>query len=304
MEDKKPFLTIDEQIQRLKEREMRFADENGAREFLLVHNYYSVVNGYKSMFLDADRCNEDVEVYRQGTDFLYLETLYLFDRELRRQTLGQLLDVEESMRTATIYAFCEKHREEYAYLDPSCYCSACDYRSKKSYSKNLIRLLSTLQGVSENRPHKKNIAHYITKYNNVPLWVLSKCLTFGVMSNFFELQQPDVKQKAAEYLSETVGHEMSPSQLRLAYKVLSGFRNICAHEERLYCARTGKNDESSFRELMGHIAMVSTKDDMSGYASRISDVIELLSSPLLPDYISEEATKAMRVDESFMSSFR
>ena len=303
MEDKKPFLTIDEQIRRLKDREMAFRDEEGARSFLLVHNYYSVVNGYKRMFLDPDRCNETVEVYRPGMDFYYLEMLYLFDRTLRRQTLHQLLDVEESMRTATIYAFCEKHRDKYAYLDPSCYCSSKDYRSKKDYSRNLIRLLSTLQGVSENRQHKKNIAHYLKKYGHVPLWVMSKCLTFGVMSNFYELQQPDVKQKATEYLSETVGHDMKPSQLRSAYKVLSSFRNICAHEERLYCARTGKNDENSFREMLDFTAMVSTDTDMRGYAQRLSQSIELLSSPLLPDYVSEEVANAMNVDTDYLKRF-
>lgn len=303
MKDKKPFLTIDEQIQRLRDRGMSFMNEGEAKSFLLVHNYYSVVNGYKAMFLDADRCNESVETYRSGTDFYHLQMLYLFDRALRRQTLGQLLDVEESMRTATIYAFCEKHQGEYAYLDPSCYCSASDYRSKKDYSKNLIRLLSTLQGVSENRQHKKNIGHYLKKYGHVPLWVMSKCLTFGVMSNFYELQQPDVKQKAAEYLSKTVGRSMKPKQLRSAYKVLSSFRNICAHEERLYCARTGRNDENSFREMLDYVALVSTDREMGDYAQRLCHAVELLSSPALPSYVSEEVASAMRVDLGYLKKF-
>lgn len=303
MKNERPFRTIDEQIQGLKRREMLFHDEDGARSFLLVHNYYSVVNGYKELLLDKDRCNESVEAYRRGTDFFHLETLYLFDRALRRQTLGQLLDVEESMRTATIYAFCEKHRDEYAYLDPSCYCSAKDYRSKRSYAKNLIKLLSTLQGVSENRQRKRYIEHYIREYGHVPLWVMSKCMTFGVMSNFYELQQPDVKQRAAEYLSSTVGHKMRPNQLRAAYKVLSSFRNICAHEERLYCARTGRNDENSFREMVEYISLVSDSRSMSDYARGLSGTLGLLSRPPLPGYISEEVADAMNVDGDFLESF-
>lgn len=281
---------------------MTFVDEASAKSFLLIHNYYSAVNGYKDMFLDKDKTNQDVEFYRSGTDFLYLQALYLFDRALRRQTLSELLDIEESMRTAVIYAFSEKHRGGYDYLDPSCYCSSNDYRSKRDYAKNLIKLLSTLQAVSENRQHKKPIAHYLREYGYVPLWVMSKCLTFGVMSNFFELQQPDVKQKASDYLSQTIGHLVKPKQFRRAYKVLSSYRNICAHEERLYCARTGRNEENAFKEMMLCIKEVSSDREVHEYARRIWQVFKLLSSPVLPSYILDEVMSSMRVSKELLAS--
>ena len=303
MTDRKPFRTIDQQIELLEQRGMGFIDRDDASRFLMSHNYFSVVNGYKSAFLDMDKTNQDVEVYKPGTDFLFIESLYLFDRALRRQTLGILLDVEDAMRTATVYAFCEKHRGKYDYLDPSSYCQSRNYRSKKDYSKNLIKVLSTLQGITENRPRKPYIGHYIKKHGHVPLWVAAKCLTFGAMSNFYELQQPDVKQKAAGYLSETTGLHIKPKQLVGAYKVLSGFRNICAHEERLYCARVGKNDENAFRELMSNLALVADADGMSAYSSGVLRGIEILSSPPLPKHIASDAMAAMNVDLEFVRSF-
>lgn len=302
MKDMKPFLTVDQQIELLETRNMSFLDRDGARRFLLVHNYYSVVNGYKNAFLDEDRTNQDNDWYRSGTDFKHLEALYLFDRALRRVTLGRLLDIEDSMRTAVIYSFCEKHRGQFDYLDPSCY-SSTGYRSKKDYSQNLINVLSALQRVISRRHRKEYVDHYLKKYGHVPLWVISKCLTFGVMSNFYELQQLDVKQKACSYLSKTTGKDISPKEMMRTYKVLSNFRNICAHEERLYCATIGRNKENSFRELVMLIAGVLSEDRMGKFAQEVLNLLSILSTDPIPESVSEDAMKSMRIDKGFLAGY-
>lgn len=301
MEDK-PFRTIDQQIDLLEKRGVSFIDRDEARQFLATHGYYSVVNGYKSAFIDKNKSNRSVEVYREGIDFVHIEVLYLLDRSLRRSALSALLDAEDALRTAIVYAFCEKHRGRYDYLDPSCYCSCKNYKSKKDYASNLIKVLSALQAASSNRQHKKYIEHYIRKHGYVPLWVVAKCLTFGVMSNFYELQQPDIKQKACATISARSGSAVSPHRLQTAYKTLSGFRNICAHEERLYCARLGKNDERSFRDLVESLALVSTPEETSQFCMRIRSAIGLLSSKCIPEKIAEEVTGLMKIDAEYLDS--
>lgn len=301
MEQSKPFLTIDEQISLLEGRGVVFHDRDAAARFLLAYNYYSVVNGYKDAFLDEDKTNQHVEVYREGTSFEQIMSLYYFDRALRRITLGMLLDAEETMRTAVVYAFCEQNRDHDDYLDPASYCTSREYRSKKDYSKNLIRLLYTLQGISENRQHKRSIGHYIKKYRSVPLWVLSRCITFGSMSAFYDLQKLKVKQRACEYLADTTGNEISPNQLRQAYKVLSQFRNICAHEERLYCATVGKNGDMRMRELVELLGLVSTKEDMAAYAKQVTGILELMRKPSMPREIVDDVTDKMGMDETYLS---
>ena len=48
----KPFKTIDEQIEILKNRNLMFLNENKARTILKNYSYYDIVNGYKDILLD------------------------------------------------------------------------------------------------------------------------------------------------------------------------------------------------------------------------------------------------------------
>lgn len=303
MHQEKPFLTINEQITLLESRDVIFLDKESAARFLLTENYYSVVNGYKDAFLDPDKTNQYVDAYKSGTYFEQIESLYYFDRSLRRITPGMLLDAEETMRTAVVYAFCEQNRDHDDYLDPAAYCESREYRSKRDYSKNLIRLLSTLQGLSENKQHKKSIGHYIKKYRSVPLWVLSRCITFGSMSAFYDLQKLKVKQKACEYLKQTTGNRINPNQLRQAYKVLSQFRNICAHEERLYCAAVGRNNDMRMRDLVELLSMVSAKNEMASYAKQMLEILDLMRNSSLPSEIADSVTAKMGLDEKYLKKW-
>lgn len=47
----KPFITVDEQIDKLENRGLHIADRKSAYDKLLHNNYYTVVNGYKLPFL-------------------------------------------------------------------------------------------------------------------------------------------------------------------------------------------------------------------------------------------------------------
>ena len=53
----KEFKTYDEQIQLLKSRGLTFVDEDFAKEKLEEENYYSIINGYKDLFLDSNDKN-------------------------------------------------------------------------------------------------------------------------------------------------------------------------------------------------------------------------------------------------------
>ena len=105
MNREKPFRTIDEQLDILESRGMAIPNRDTAAKYLLSNNYYTVVNGYKQLFLDPDRCNETEEVYKQGTSFSHLLLAHSFDRILRTMTVNYILMAESRMKTALIYAF-------------------------------------------------------------------------------------------------------------------------------------------------------------------------------------------------------
>ena len=47
----KPFKTIDEQIEILKDRHLKFINEEAAKSNLISYGYYEIVNGYKDYLL-------------------------------------------------------------------------------------------------------------------------------------------------------------------------------------------------------------------------------------------------------------
>ncbi len=52
IKQEKPFLTVTEQVDLLIQRGMIVYDKKDAERFLIQNNYYSIVNGYKDIFID------------------------------------------------------------------------------------------------------------------------------------------------------------------------------------------------------------------------------------------------------------
>lgn len=66
-------------------------------------------------------------------------------------------------------------------------------------------------------------------YGNVPMWVIMKTLTFGQMSKMYSFLSTSMKTKISirfEHVSE--------KELIQYMKVLTLYRNVCAHNERLF----------------------------------------------------------------------
>ena len=259
----KEFKTIAEQISILESRGMHVGRE--APAILLRENYYSVINGYKDPFLDKKAMQSSADdVYVEGSRFEWVFSLFQFDRELRRITFSYLIQAEAALKTATVYAFCENHRGCSDYLERSSFCSARDMLTPKAFkgnkaslhSNNMNKLMEFLNRKLVVGPATRPfVAHYIASYGEVPLWVLSNDLTFGNMSHFFQLMKRGDQNSVCKYLFETTlraegDRKITPHEVLRAYDVLTHFRNLCAHDERLYCAKVGNNDYATMLKLM------------------------------------------------------
>ena len=80
------------------------------------------------------------------------------------------------------------------------------------------------------------INHYRIKYRNVPIWVLVNGITLGTLSKFYSLTTSDIKVKVSKCFEK-----VNEKQLEQYLRVITKFRNVCAHNERLYSYKT-KND--------------------------------------------------------------
>lgn len=276
----KPFSDVSTQVAILERRGLTVSDRGEAERFLLRENYYSVVNGYKDAFIDRQATNlAGEDRFVSGTSFDDFMLVYTFDKALRSETIRILLDAEACMKTATIYAFCDAHHGADDYLDPSCYCPKSSYSNPGYYTRGLIRLLSTLQSIRDNKPRKQYIAHYTSTYHCLPLWVASKCVTFGTMSAFFDYQHQSVKTKTCVAMARALGVPSVPQrQLAYAYHTLPDFRNICAHDERLYCARVGNNNDRGLDQMLRALGTVTTAERLSEYAKTVDDLLDDVAS--------------------------
>lgn len=288
----KPFTTIDDQIRLLESRGV--ATDEDTASILRREGYYSVVNGYKAPFIDWQRSKEaGDDRYVEGTTFGDIHGLFLFDRNLREMTFHYLIRVEALVRTACAYCFSERHREMDDYLKATNYASENEYEKfgLKDHAGNLVKLTSCLQGRAKTS-QSEFIRHYRECYGKVPLWVLVNDLTFGNIQHFFNLMKPEEQEEVCKHIARATGRSgktssslgfFKPQEARASIDYLVKFRNNCAHDDRLYCAKVGPHLECGYAMMLKRVARFLPEDE---YEELINGVVALLNqsaarSPLM-----------------------
>ncbi|MHB1484248.1 MAG: Abi family protein [Saccharofermentanales bacterium] len=216
----KIFETYNSQLKILRKRGLIV--KINAKKVLEFENYYNVINGYKDLFLDNAN---SIETYKAGAEFNEINALYEFDRELRFIFLKKLLKIENQVKSIIAYKFSEKYEHD-NYLKLMNFDS---HNNNSSKLQDIMRVISTFQRAISDQSGKHNaVTHYVTKYGYVPLWVLVNVLTFGNISKFYGILKIQDRQAIAKEFG--IAHNVFFSYL----KFMSMFRNLCAHDERLY----------------------------------------------------------------------
>lgn len=178
----KPFITIDEQVKKLRSRELIVADS--AKYVLMRESYYAIINGYKEPFIDREltgRANDDR--YMAGTTFDDIYSLFTFDRKLRNLTFEYVIQAEAVLKTAVIYVFSEHHRDDNAFLNKDNFCLKKEYYNPNKYDYELEKLIKALKDKVEGGK-TDYIKYYRSHHDCIPLWVISNNMTFGNIIHF------------------------------------------------------------------------------------------------------------------------
>lgn len=231
----KEFKTYDEQIELLKSRGLKFEDEKFALNKLQEDNYYSIINGYKDLFLDE----EDGNKFKNNVTFEEIYSLFEFDRNIKSIFLKNILVVENILRTLIAYNFSEKYgNDNYLKLDnfETLKNSGCNKKKYQERIEQIQKLICNMQqDISNNIRKKPYINHYILNYGFIPLWVLVNAISLGRLSQFYSLMDQSVRVKVSKHW------DVKEEELDQFIKNLSYFRNLCAHDERLYNATNNQN---------------------------------------------------------------
>lgn len=222
MPEKKPFLTYEQQIHKLRdEKGLAIPDEPHAIEILTQTGYFSLINGYKTPFKgNAAGC------YKTGATFEDIENLYYFDEALRELFFKYLLKVEQKIKSHISYYFSEEHGNS---IDAYTSLYNYDYQDPKK-APEIFRLLGEINRVITTNFNAVSLNHYIVNHENIPLWVLMRKLTFGNVSKMLDMLPMPLQTK----ISKNYSHLTSTPQLSAIISLLVLFRNTCAHNDRLY----------------------------------------------------------------------
>ena len=226
----KNFKNLDEQVDIFKHKGMIISDDNYTKQILLRENYF-FLNGYRHLFL---RSLEDRR-FKEGTTFEELYSLFLFDRSFRNVIFKYLLVIENNLKSIMSYQLSKKYGyKEKEYLNPKNFSRDLE---KQAQINDLIKKMK--KQIRVNGSQHSATLHYVSNYGYIPLWILVKVLSFGIVSEMYTI----LKKEDQKDIADIYGVE--PENLIVYLPILANYRNLCAHEDILYENKTQKSIEDT-----------------------------------------------------------
>jgi abortive infection bacteriophage resistance protein len=208
----KPPLAINQQLQLLVSRGMIINDRKEASQFLIDNNYYRL-NAYLHKFLD----NQDH--FFPNTNFSKIMEFNSNDIFLRKQIVSLLEPIEIKIKTVTAYHLGCKYGSDAFY-------NSSIFKNQKYYGN----LFQSFTNDVNKRPKDPIVYHHNRNYSGkFPIWVVVELFTFHSISQLYSiLQLNDQKSIAQTYFG------INEQLLENWIHSLSVIRNICAHYGYLF----------------------------------------------------------------------
>jgi len=243
--------------------------------------------------------NPNEDFYKSGTKPEHLEALYLFDVALRKLFFPYLLMVEEELKTILVesfyntYSHGDLHKESeyfkrqyynlekgslwsvqeksgYKYISCSSVMYDDSIMNAKPYELKFDNakvyddyIVTVYRAMGQQRSKNKSISKYLNDHTYIPMWVLMNLLTFGNINKLFQIQTIDVQEKVLNYYhintSRGIDNRLDVINVINILNILSIYRNICAHNERLYCFDIKMNIDDSF---MNYLSIFPESNDV------------------------------------------
>ena len=232
----KQFKNLDEQIEIFKYKGLVIEDEKFAKSVLLRENYF-FLNGYRHLFMKSANNKK----YIEGTTFEELYSLFLFDRQFRNIIFKNLLIIENNIKSIISYQLSKK----YGYKEND-YLKVKNFDSSPEKYKQINDLLKKMKRqIRVNGSQHSATMHYLTNYGYIPLWVLVKVLSFGIVSEMYSILKLEDRLAIASIFG------IEQETLANYLPILANYRNLCAHEDILFENKTQRViDDTMYHQLL------------------------------------------------------
>ena len=217
--NKKEFKTLDEQLSIFKSKGLNVIDDKYAKDVLLMENYF-FINGYRHIFMKSNKDKKFIN----GATFNELHTMFLFDRNLRNILFKNLLVIENNLKSIISYQLSKKYGyKEKDYLKPS------NFTTDRKEQRRVADVINKMKRQIRVNGNKHTATyHYINNYGYIPLWILVKVLSFGLINELYGILKPEDKFSIAEY------YNLDVESLEIYLSLLANYRNLCAHEDIVF----------------------------------------------------------------------
>jgi abortive infection bacteriophage resistance protein len=236
MSEKKVFKSLDEQIEIFRNKGLIVNDEEKTKEILLRENYF-FINGYRHIFMKSEK----EKYFLPGTTFEELYAFFIFDRAIRNIFFKNILVVENNLKSIFSYQLSKQYG-----IREKDYLKASNFDRNSLKSRQIADVLSKMKRqIRVNASKHSATMHYLSNYGYIPLWVLVKVLSFGIISELYSILKMDDKLKIASY------YNLDVENFEIFLPLLANYRNVCAHEDILFDHRNQRMilDNKYHREL-------------------------------------------------------
>ena len=219
----KEFKTIDQQIDILRKKGLIIDDEARTYDILLKENYF-FLNGYRHLFMNSPTD----KTFISGSTFSELYSLFLFDSYSRNIFFKNLLIIENRLKSVISYQMSKKYGyKEKDYLNVKNFTNDPE---KKRRVHDVIEKMKRQIRINTSR-HNATL-HYLNNYGYIPLWILVKVLSFGMVCELYSILKDEDKLEIATIFG------LSKEYLEDFLPILSNYRNLCAHEDIVFDHKT------------------------------------------------------------------
>lgn len=221
----KVFKTIQEQISILESKGLIIDDYLFTEDILIRENYF-FISGYRHLFLKSPKDRNFIK----GTTFRELYALFNYDRQVRNIVFKNLLIIENNLKSIISYQLSKKYGfREKDYLRPENFTKVPDKQRQLSDTLKKMKRQIRVNGAQHSAT-----SHYLKNYGYIPLWVVVKVLSFGIVGELYTVMKREDQEEIAGI------YDLSVNNLLTYLPILSNYRNLCAHEDILYDHRTQK----------------------------------------------------------------
>ena len=296
----KPALSVEQQLELLKQRGLQVANDVRAMRFLEVVTLFRL-----SPYMRPFQEKGPEHTFKPGSTLKAVVDIYRFDGSLRRITMDAIERVEVAIRATISNHMCPKYGPDWI-ADASVFSSSYSHsdllrplrdqlsKERNKLGREIDRIKKSRQADSvqqqriENRMRDNYFRFYGSTYAHPelpPAWAVLEELSLGTVSTLFNAIGKSVDKKAIA------------SRFNLPFEVLASWlhtltfiRNCCAHHSRLW------NRELSIRpSLPNEWVIPNAPADRPQPRQRLYIVLTMLA--YLTDLISPDSQWKFRLAE-------